>query len=294
MGSGSGMYAPPNAYLAKECWSSHSALLPMLEQAALYNSINFNWCVDSLGYPNSYPNYTVFHTQVNAFLCPSDINAWTIAKDNTSGNNCYYGSIGATTDILGSNAPNYSVPTLSNVQTTGLFAFLQSKTISAVVDGTSNTVAYAESTVGNPAAKAQTRLIGIVNVPIPAAAVQYNVFNNATAVQSAVVQCSQFWTTGTYSPNLQRGDIWTQGAMVATLFNTVVTPNGQNDSWAYCGAYASGAVSNISNADSYHPGGVNVLMTDGSVRFVKDSINPLTWWGLGTIGGGEVISSDSY
>jgi prepilin-type processing-associated H-X9-DG protein len=50
----------------------------------------------------------------------------------------------------------------------------------------------------------------------------------------------------------------------------------------------------FSNSDSYHPGGVNALMGDGSVRFIKNSINLLTWWGLGTIAGGEVISSDSY
>ena len=35
-------------------------------------------------------------------------------------------------------------------------------------------------------------------------------------------------------------------------------------------------------------------MADGSVKFIKDSINQLTWWALGTIAGGEVISSDSY
>jgi hypothetical protein len=35
-------------------------------------------------------------------------------------------------------------------------------------------------------------------------------------------------------------------------------------------------------------------MTDGSVRFIKDSVNLVTWWSLGTINGGEVISSDSY
>ena len=45
---------------------------------------------------------------------------------------------------------------------------------------------------------------------------------------------------------------------------------------------------------SHHPGGVNTLCGDGSVRFVKNSINGLTWRALGTIAGGEVVSSDSY
>jgi prepilin-type processing-associated H-X9-DG protein len=50
----------------------------------------------------------------------------------------------------------------------------------------------------------------------------------------------------------------------------------------------------LSNADSYHPGGVNCTMADGSVKFIKNSINQTTWWALGTKGNGEVISADSY
>ena len=48
------------------------------------------------------------------------------------------------------------------------------------------------------------------------------------------------------------------------------------------------------NSRSYHPGGVDVLMADGSVRFVKSSIDGMVWRGLGTVAGGEVISADTY
>ena len=47
-------------------------------------------------------------------------------------------------------------------------------------------------------------------------------------------------------------------------------------------------------ARSFHPGGVNVLLGDGSVRFVKSSIAGATWRSLGTVSGGEVIDGDSY
>jgi prepilin-type processing-associated H-X9-DG protein len=47
-------------------------------------------------------------------------------------------------------------------------------------------------------------------------------------------------------------------------------------------------------ASSLHPGGVNVLIADGSVRFVKDSVGAMVWYGIATKDGGEVISSDSY
>ena len=46
-------------------------------------------------------------------------------------------------------------------------------------------------------------------------------------------------------------------------------------------------------ASSRHPGGVNVLMGDGTVKFVKGSISPQTWWALGTKANGEVVSADA-
>ena len=48
------------------------------------------------------------------------------------------------------------------------------------------------------------------------------------------------------------------------------------------------------NLSSYHPGGANVALADGSVRFLKSSTNMFTIWALGSKAGGEVISSDSF
>ena len=48
------------------------------------------------------------------------------------------------------------------------------------------------------------------------------------------------------------------------------------------------------NAQSYHPGGANFLFADGSVHFLKSSINPIPWRALATRNYGEVISADSY
>ena len=50
----------------------------------------------------------------------------------------------------------------------------------------------------------------------------------------------------------------------------------------------------IPGSRSRHPGGVNSLFGDGSVHFMKNSISAMTWVQLGSISGGEVISSDSY
>jgi prepilin-type N-terminal cleavage/methylation domain-containing protein/prepilin-type processing-associated H-X9-DG protein len=45
---------------------------------------------------------------------------------------------------------------------------------------------------------------------------------------------------------------------------------------------------------SQHPGGVNVGFADGSIRFIKNTINPSTWYAIQTVKGGEVVSADAY
>ena len=74
-----------------------------------------------------------------------------------------------------------------------------------------------------------------------------------------------------------------QHAQQADVLDVVATPGGL---W--------GGMDGIVTVSSNHPGGVNVCFTDGSVRFVKDSVGLQSWWAIGTRNGGEVISSDSY
>jgi prepilin-type processing-associated H-X9-DG protein len=50
----------------------------------------------------------------------------------------------------------------------------------------------------------------------------------------------------------------------------------------------------FSGARNRHPGGLNALYGDGSVRFVKNTIDPAVWIGINSINGGEVIGADSY
>jgi prepilin-type processing-associated H-X9-DG protein len=48
----------------------------------------------------------------------------------------------------------------------------------------------------------------------------------------------------------------------------------------------------LSTARSYHPGGVNLLRCDGSVRFVANTISLAPWQALATRGGGEALEAD--
>jgi prepilin-type N-terminal cleavage/methylation domain-containing protein/prepilin-type processing-associated H-X9-DG protein len=299
MGAGSGwnMTSAP-FYNLKHTWSIHAAILPMMGQVPLYNAINFNWgTADNSGQIPTYPiNSTAIQTQINGYLCPSDPNGTSdFVAGTVDANNCYFGSIGATTDTLGGFSTGAA--SLATVPYSGLFAFQQSKGINRVTDGTSNTIAFAESTVGSATAGQGQKLIGMVKVSMPTGAtgaLQSNAFNSPGGVVAGLAACNAAWSAGTATIDKQRGDSWATGGMAMTLFNTVGTPNAYNDTWAYCANNTSGTTATFSNADSYHPGGINALMADGSVKFIKDSISQKTWWSLGTIGGGEVISSDSY
>jgi prepilin-type processing-associated H-X9-DG protein len=63
--------------------------------------------------------------------------------------------------------------------------------------------------------------------------------------------------------------------------------------WIY--GVRSGAYERYLNPPrSYHTSGVNVLFCDGSVRFVKETVERRTWRALGTRCGGEVVSASDY
>jgi len=101
-----------------------------------------------------------------------------------------------------------------------------------------------------------------------------------------------------------RGHVsWSNGSVFNTGVTTANTPNSKvilKDFGPYSWDLVTvdedqgGPVFACLTADSYHPGGVNTLMGDGSVRFTKDSVNSVAWRALSSIAGGEVISSDSY
>ncbi len=280
-----------NSYASKQGISCHAALLAYIEQVPLYNSINFSWAVDENTDPMKSIHATALATQVKAFLCPSDPNG---GSPFPSSNN-YFASVGTTANLIStsSGAPPAN-PSMATLPTTGLFAYQQSYGIRDVIDGTSNTIAFAESTVGNPSYKKGQKDVGMVSVATPAGSQIQDASTNPAQTLLGLAACDQAWQSGSYTLDAQRGKNWMHGGFAFTLFNTVALPNSNNGTWTYCSPSFSGSASQYSEADSMHPGGINVLMADGSVKFIKSTINRQTWWALGTKNNGEVLSSDSY
>jgi len=122
-------------------------------------------------------------------------------------------------------------------------------------------------------------------------------FNN---IMSVLGQCSQAWNSNdavTYGGYQGIGQYWAWGTPGMTMFQTIVPPSSTQHAWGSCRQDCQGCgtdSSHIVNATSYHPGGCNVLFADGSVKFIKSSVDYRAWWALGTIAGGEIVSSDSY
>jgi prepilin-type N-terminal cleavage/methylation domain-containing protein/prepilin-type processing-associated H-X9-DG protein len=298
MGCSSGMWDAVGDYNVKQNLSVHALILPFLEQTQVYNALNFGWGSEDSTTVLCYQiNMTGTNAQIKAFLCPSDPRAGQPDHNNTTNTNNYYACVGTTMTwgLLGRQAPwgNLNVTSI-NMPSNGLFTWQASYGIQSCTDGTSNTIAFSEAAVGYQSEQPRQRLIGLQNVQIPFASMIYDAASNPAVTQSVIQLCVQAYQSGSANfIDLQRGENWSHGSMAMAMFNTVTTPNAYNDTWTHCGLNASSRAV-LSNADSYHPGGVNCMMADGSVRFVKDSVNMNTWWALGTKANGEVISADSY
>ena len=90
------------------------------------------------------------------------------------------------------------------------------------------------------------------------------------------------------------GQSWHQGMFGWTMGNTLLAPNPSYPNCRTCSWDGDMDCEGMYGLSSFHPGGGNVLLADGSVRFIKSSTNMLTMWKLGTRSNGEVVSSDAY
>ncbi len=141
-------------------WSAQALILPFMEQSTIYGAINFDFCGGYAFGMNC--NGTAWTTFLSSYVCPSDNNVslthpqWGTNPPNI---NSYKGSLGTTTSVY--NNPGYAAcqpdplkiaggsPGCS-ASSSGMFVYWQAYTVSDCLDGTSSTVLYSESLVGDP------------------------------------------------------------------------------------------------------------------------------------------------
>jgi len=310
---GSGVVGGGVGYAGWTEWGAQAMLLPYMEQQAVYNAINFNFCG---GYAyGSQANGTSWTTIINAYLCPSDGNAGNGRPGfgtGTPNTNSYRASVGTTTDPgqYGNQWPldpyNYNGWNTGNqapgARSTGMFCYWNCYGIRDCTDGTSNTVAFSESLVGEQSTSRGLRNNSVTGVGGASAANVYDasVFllnsGSIATLNNAILQCTQQYQ-GSGSVTNANGSRWGWGATTMSMFHTVIPPNAKNAPWNSCRSGCGGCGpddSTFTNAQSQHSGGVNVLMTDGSVRFIKDSISQITWMQIGTKANNEVVDANSF
>jgi prepilin-type N-terminal cleavage/methylation domain-containing protein/prepilin-type processing-associated H-X9-DG protein len=257
---------PPNSNNFKPDFSMKARMLGFLEQAALYNALNMSF--NTSGTPDA--NATVRITKVNVFVCPSDGNL----PSTTDGVTDYPNNIG----VIRYNATAVDGP----ADKMGQASDGPDITFATITDGLSNTVIFSEWVMGRINISA-LGLFVVFNSGIPEAG-----GTSPDQYQQACLAASNKTANIVFT---QKGKDWLLGQCGwGGCYSAIMTPN-QPACW-----YGNSANTDhtIVGASSYHSGGVNTLMMDGSVKFVKSSISRIVWRALATKAGGEVIDASSY
>lgn len=258
-------------------WSIHGRLLPYLEQYAAFSAINFDLSYD---HPT---NLTVTALSVATFLCP--------AEPRTSASQHDFGLAGVTSYGFcmgdwyvwgGFQAP----------PNRAAFAPNRSRKWAEFTDGTSQTLIASEVKTYQPYHRDCGS--GLVNITDPHVVPDPDLDHSTIAPEYHGTSCA-FRETGHTE--------WVDGHVHQSGMTTAWRPNQKT----------LGTVSRKIDIDltgrrevrggptfaaitsrSHHPGGVNALLGDGSVRLIKETIAGPVWRGLGSIRGGEVLSAEAY
>jgi len=265
-------------------WFGHSAfgfILPFMEQGAQYSSLNYSLRANSIG------NTTAYYSVVSSFICPSDLPAPPRAGFGFSQSS--YGMSRGTQENIYENWAAASFPDPAAEQASkcnaalgnGMFGAENSVKVAMITDGTSNTTMFGE----------------------------LSRFKNDTATAfnfwhfTAAFGMTNFGG-GYFSGEVRPGG----GAFTYPRLNALPDRTGQSQNAVFCGCGSgncipsdwldpkcANAVRNLGQFGfrSNHPGGANFAMADGSVKFIKSTINDVSYMAIGTRAGGEVISADS-
>jgi prepilin-type N-terminal cleavage/methylation domain-containing protein/prepilin-type processing-associated H-X9-DG protein len=292
-----------------------ASLLGQLDQMPLYNQLN--WYVSSgwagFGSTGWDPqNTSVLSVQIKSLLCPSEPLSQPSIGPGTRKN--YVANIGGPANFYAWSGMLVPLKDNPPFDYAGVYWNQNSGTTfgaEAVSDGMTNTAMFSEtllgtrpfgpiqlSAAGGRQSTYQWQLIGFPNNwdQGPQGGVQALLFYRACMALPGTAMSKNLTATPLAPAN---GNIWMASNAASCLmwdaYNHFMPPN-----------YQSCAASNNFYNTSYgefmdalppscnHPGGINIGFADGSVRWVKSSIQYQVWWALGSRNGNEAISSDAY
>jgi prepilin-type N-terminal cleavage/methylation domain-containing protein/prepilin-type processing-associated H-X9-DG protein len=245
-------------------------VLPYLEQVPLYNAANLGQA--SISFINS----TVIQSKITIFNCPSDPLSGTMWNSSST--------------TVPSRAKGDYIVNWGN---------------SDYEQNMTPTDSFAPADLGSFGSV--TALRGPFRVNNTTTAITPFAFKDITDGTSTSMMASEIRIVSDFSGKSDsRGDVWSGTTKCGYMFTAATAPNStivdQLDGTGGCPNpksnppcfQASGAQREFNAARSYHSGGVDVLFCDGSVKFVKNTINLATWRALSTMSGSEVITADAY
>ena len=275
-----GYYPTGSGYSSWNGFNCKVFLLPYMDQSSVYQGLNFQL---GFRYSNSgensheNTNTTNLMMRIPAFLCPSDgrRSADTWYSLPCPGNN-YVSNWGDTirATVWGFSAQN----------NTGPFWWISNSKISNIEDGTSNTLAFSETTIGDGSnSRVSSNDVwystGIWSGMSSESASQMG----AGQLDALVSACDSFAESNPTTQNSHMARWWHYIGYTYGHFNAVHTPNSvhrdcKHYNWT-CGEFECGG---FYTARSKHSGGVNAVMLDGQVQFVGNSIDRKVWWAMAT------------
>ncbi|WP_165072930.1 DUF1559 domain-containing protein [Paludisphaera rhizosphaerae] len=258
-------------------WSVHARILPYLDQQPMFAAINFASPFNDPG------NRTVVANSLSTFICPSEIN-----RDRQM---TPYGPVGITS--YGFTMGDWFVwGGVGGDHNVSAFGPNRSTSPAAITDGLSLTMLAAEVKTYQPR---------VVGCPLAGIDDPHDVPSPDADLYEVAPEFASPCAAGRVLPVGHTE--WPNGNATMSAFTTAWTPNKRTmgglykehdlDFMTLHERELSPTFGSLT-ARSHHGGGVNVLLGDGSVRFVRDSVAGPLWRALGTIAGGEVVTAGSY
>jgi prepilin-type N-terminal cleavage/methylation domain-containing protein len=262
---------------SKVAYSSLTMLLPYLEQDNIYSGINFGFAY------NAPPNYPVVGSVVPVFLCPADPQVRTPPVPGAPGKaypgNNYVANYGS--GIIWAQDASVS---------DGVFYFPtnlhgRGSTVSDISDGMSQTAAFCERLKGDwsiAMVSPRTDLFGPPTFPPKS--------NASAALDQAMNICRTYVQSGgtnQFKSDFGQDYMASSGSGHHATYNHASPPNDPA-----C-AYPADLTMTMPASSAHNGfGGVNLLLCDGSVRFVDNGITVTTWRALGSRNGQDILGPD--